>query len=214
MANTKPTAIEDALHEYFPFGFPISDKVWSWLELEELLSGDNLKEAAESLYILRKVSDRYNRKRSGRTIPHEVTHAGQMISMATIIDTLRYVMLLYCAEEQPGAMKRGREWASQRKNKLVVEKPTTAFAALFPPEDVRKKKIEIETYLERPKKPLAPPETVSGENILLYLAMTNRAFRPFHEMFDDKDLKQTAPYEQLVETLERYFAAQPWRVAV
>ncbi len=198
--------IEKTLRTYSPFGFHVSRKAWEWLEI----STDLARPARDAKFQgVRLLADRFNRKRYLSSHVLEPIHAGQLISVGVIVDILRYVLKLYCYEDNAGALERAVAFSRDKRGEAMVQKPPPAFVNLFPPIDVVAKSTTEEAWLGKATDLAPNTETATAEMILLSLAMINPAFRPFRVLFDDKELRTRAPYRPLVESLEIYFNDQP-----
>ena len=206
MATAK---IEQLLHRYFPFGFHLSRKVWEMLEIVALARPSADGRRIPVPYATRALADRYNRNRFQSAGPFEPIQPGQLITVGVIVDVLRYVAVTYCRGQVPGVLRRGLETVAGHSGPPLVEKPTTSFVGLFPPKTVVVEGQKESEFLDKSPAAAKNRESTASEMILLSLAMTNPAFRPFTPLFDDRDLKSQSPYIPMVNALEDYFNHQP-----
>jgi hypothetical protein len=197
------------LRSYGHFGFSLSRKIWDRLELATLVNRKDTGRAANEVYLLRGVADRFNEQSARATSPHGPIHAGQLASVSVLVDILRYIVELYCHEEQPGSMPRALEWVAGRNSKATVTQPPPSFIRLFPPATVLEGACTQTEFIENSAKTPSVRDTIVREMVLLYLSASNPAFRPFKPLFDDADLKAEVPYVPLVQGLEAFFATQP-----
>lgn len=197
------------LHQYFPFGFHLSRKSWNWLGVSPLLEASESSEVGKGIYAIRQLADQFNEKRSHSSHAIEPIQAGQLFSVSVIVDILRYLATVYCHQQLPGVIPQGNDWTGKQRGTAVVEKPPPSFVGLFPPLAVMKRKESEDQYLQGTSPISSNHETVTGETILLSLAMENPAFAPFKVLFDDEDLKRESPYVPLVGSLEEFFSKQP-----
>ena len=139
----------------------------------------------------------------------EYIKEGQLISLGLIVDILRYLVHVYCHEQNPGILPRGLNWTAVQRGRVTVEQPPPAFVHLFPPVDVIMSHQREDEYLKASLGIPSAEESVSREMLLLHLMTMNPAFRPFRELFNDVDLRKHAPYVALIEGLEQFFDNQP-----
>ena len=205
--------VEEALRAFFPFGFPLSKKSWAKYEVALLLP-EGETAAGSDIFRLRQLAFRVNQDRVRSSYVREPIHAGQLATVGLIQDVLRFLLERYCHEQSPGAMAAGLEWIGRRSGAPTIKQTPQAFVELFPPQAVARGTEPGDVYLAGSSTVSANREApnrdvVAGETLLLALASLNRAFRPFHELFDDIDLQRAAPYLPLVKSLDHFFAAQP-----
>lgn len=201
-------SLEEILHGYFPFGFPLSRKCWEWLDISKILDVEATGTFGGSPYILRSMAELINKKIT-ESDHIEPLQTGHLASLRVIVDSLRYVELLYCHDELPGVIDKGLQWSRSTIDDERVERSPDAFAELFPPLAVNEKKITASQFLHGHTDWGSNHDSVIEETILLYLSVLNPAFQPFLFLFDDEDLKERADYQKLVVSLENYFDRQP-----
>lgn len=204
---TEPELL-NSLHNYFPFGFPISRQIWQWLEVGAI---DKAGEGSAKIdtYTLRRLADRYNDAHYHSALHFEPLHAGQLISLGIIVDIWRFVAGLYCYQENPRVITRGVGWTSSKRGDAIALQPPPAFVEFFPPASVLRGAESEERYLEGSSDISSHREMINGEMIFLSLSIGNPAFAPFRQLFDDDALRQKAPYLPLVQSLELFFETQP-----
>ncbi len=196
------------LRSYCCFGFHLSRKSWEWLELTTLGFDSSGPSKTTEIYLLRQLVDRINRKLVYSSHPPEPIYAGQLASASVLVDIFRYIVQIYCQEEQPGAIPRGLDWVGRQRDQYTISKPPLSFVAHFPPLSVLQGKQSETDYINRPDSSLQR-ENIMRELILLPIAVSNPAFKPFKLLFDDSDLKMDSPYIPLIQGLENFFATQP-----
>jgi glycosidase len=197
------------LRNYGYLGFLISRKSWDWLGLASLVGSKTPDSSAAEIYVLRRLADRFNEQRVHSAQLPDPIHAGQLASVSVLVDILRYIIELYCHEEQPGSIPRGLDWVVGKRNRATVVQPPPSFVRLFPPVMVFQGKQTDSEYFQTVSTSQAAHDTIVREIVLLYLSMANPAFRPFKALFDDADLKVETPYVPMVQGLEGFFATQP-----
>ncbi|MBU0982479.1 MAG: alpha-amylase [candidate division Zixibacteria bacterium] len=131
------------------------------------------------------------------------------MTVAVIVDILRYVVHRYCQEDLPGVILRGLDWAGLQLGSTIVERPPAVFVDLFPPTSVAAAKQAGDEFLKGTTQKVSHREMTVGEMILLSLGSENPAFRRYRNLFDDTELRRQCPYEPLMGGLERFFDQQP-----
>lgn len=204
------TNIEKHLRSYFPFGLQLSRRAWDWLELRDVLSEleEDDRKRPES-YRVRRLAARYNDKvAQSRHLDKKIKPA-ELITAGTIVELLRYLVMVYCYRQKRGILRDGIEWALKNKGEVVVEKPPPEFVKLYPSLKMIKGDQKEPEFLRGSDSFGSHKEAVAIEMILLSLNAANRAFKPFTEFYDDSDLRRAAPYPVFVRALEEYFESQP-----
>ena len=197
------------LRSYFQFGFHVSQKTWDWLELPELAVLPPSETPTIEIYQLRRLADRVNEKRPAGSQPSDTIHGGELASLSFIVDVFRYIIEIYCQEEQPGVIGRGLDLTAQQFGPATIAEPPSSFVRLFPPAPVLQGKQTDSEYVRNFLSSPRTSDTVVREMILESLSTANPAFKPFQILFDDRDLKAESPYVSMVNGLEKFFAAQP-----
>ena len=206
MANSR---LNEILHSYFPFGFHLSRQSWDWLDIRSLIEATDVSGVASDIYTVRRLAERFNQKYFYSFHLAEYIKEGQLISIGVIVDILRYLVHVYCHEQNSGILPRGLNWTAIQRGRGTVEQTPPAFVHLFPPVDVIMDHQKEDEYLKASFDTPSAEESVSREMILLHMMSMNPAFRPFRELFNDADLKKRAPYTPLIERLEQFFDNQP-----
>jgi glycosidase len=201
------TALMTILRNYNLFGFHLSHKSWSEFELSALL--ESMSGNAPEIYLLRLIASRVNERRIHRALPPNPIHAGQLVSVGTVVDVFRYIVEIYCQLDHPGVIKRGVEQTSGQFGKPTVDQPPPAFVKLFPPGGVLRGRQSTIEYLQSVEASPSGLDTVMREIMLLYVSTDNPAFRPYKVLFDDAELATESPYVLMVQGLKNFFATQP-----
>jgi glycosidase len=198
-----------SLHSYFPFGFLLSRMAWEDYEIRDLIDRLERDKAVPGIFTLRKLADRFNRTNYQKNTAFEPIHAGQLISVGVIVDILRYIIRLYCHDQNKGVLPNGLNQTGSQYGREIVNRPPPSFVNLFPPTEVVEGEKAEDQFLRDNNEIASNLESAATEMILLTVSMANPAFRPFRPLFDDQELRKRAPYLKLVDALERFFDKQP-----
>ena len=136
------------LHKYFQFGFHLSRSTWDWLEISTLISSPDKAGASSEAYSIRQLADRFNERCSGNSRWMEHIKAGQFISVGVIIDVLRYLIILYSRDENPGVIPRGLDWVISQRGQTIAKQPPISFVNLFPPLPVMRGELTEKEFLQ------------------------------------------------------------------
>ncbi|MGB5106569.1 MAG: alpha-amylase family glycosyl hydrolase [Candidatus Zixiibacteriota bacterium] len=200
---------EQRLRDYFPFGLPVSGACNDWLNLRSILNDATLVANPTDTQLVRKLAARFNAQCAANAPALNPVSPGQLITAGMIVELLRYVALIYCHQQNPGSIKRGINWTSEKKGAELAVKPARAFVDLFPPRPVVLEQESQSKYLSGKSEIASHQEQVALESIMLMLAMINPAFKPFRPFFDDRQLRGAAPYRDFVDSLATYFETEP-----
>jgi glycosidase len=211
--NSKQLETTEAeAQRYFPFGFHLSRQAWEVYTLRKLLQ-QAAEEAGEepSLRVVRQIAVRLNERIRQSDIPEPkpIVFAGQLLSIGLLEDIFRLVIERYCRHEQPGVLMSGLDWTRQQLGPEPVERAIRTFVELFPPQVVCMGKQTEEEYLRGSTRDLPNSLHVAIESMLLDLATSNPAFRPYRDLFNDEELERRARYRLWVRSWESYFDNQP-----
>jgi glycosidase len=190
---------------YFAFGFHLTKRAGGIFDTADLMPAGEPGAHWREPHSLRVLADRMNTRktRQGDTL---LVSAGQLIALGLLEDILRFVIQEYCVREAPGSLQEGVDWVGKQAGKKVPSQTLSAFVSLFPPVKVLLEGQSPAAYLKGASKDLPNRLEAAREVILLSLATANPATEPFRELFDDTELRETAPYLPFVDGLESFFA--------
>jgi glycosidase len=115
----------------------------------------------------------------------------------------------YRKEIDPNVLKDAMKWFAAHARQEDVERMIRTFAEQFPTVAVYRGKITVDEWLRTTTDGLSNREAAVEEMLMLWLANSNPAFKPFQELFEDTALKQKTVYQNATTTLPEYFATRP-----
>ncbi len=194
---------------YFPIGLPVSRRADETFQLRALLehshaagSGFLLRAAQELAYVM-------NNRRAVESPARPTIRPGVLLTAGLLQDLFRYLIDLYCLDEQPASMASGLSTVAETGKPANLQQSFAAFLDLYPPHFDSMAQHCAEAMQRAGSPDTQAHYVLARELVLLELAMNNPAMESIREVFDDADLCHRAPYRAVVGGLERYFEGQP-----
>jgi glycosidase len=152
---------------------------------------------------------RMNQVREAKLHPERTVHAAALYAMGMIDEASHVLLARYRQDYDPAVITEALPWFAELVGQKALDKLLLKFVEQFPGTTVYQ-------GLETPKKWLAgstdgtPHRAVALEEmILLWMANSNEAFRPFDELFEDSTLAEKTVYRSVTKNLPTYFATRP-----
>ena len=136
-------------------------------------------------------------------------YASDLNALGLIHESIHYVISLYKKQNNSDLFKDAIKYLSEKISKEDVELLFLKFTDEFPTNDVFSKVKTFKSYLGDDTDGVPNREIVVEELILLWLENQNPAFKPFQELFDDKDLRKNTKYLNILDGLKQYFDTLP-----
>jgi glycosidase len=157
----------------------------------------------------RVLAQKMNEARGAGNDPTRIVNAGALFAMG-LIDELNHALVeRYRKDIDPNVLKDAVKWFTAHAQPQEVERMIRTFAEQFPSVAVYRGETTIDEWLRGSADGLANREAAVEEMLMLWLANSNPAFKPFKELFEDTALKQQTVYQQATTTLPNYFATRP-----
>ena len=197
--------------------FHVSREVRNRTGVEDVLFNYAGNVVFGNLTACRKFVARYNEARamSGETGP--VLHAGALFAMG-LIDELNHALIASYREMlDPEVLPHALRWLESDTNQEPVDKLLLEFTGQFPNVRVyRNQQTAVEWLGSKTaaveagtSKDVPNREVALEELLMLWLANANPAFKPFKELFDDRELEQKTIYREATAGLPGFFATRP-----
>ena len=157
----------------------------------------------------RLLAQKMNEARGADTDPAKIVNAGALFAMG-LIDELNHALVAKFRKEiDPNVLKEAVRWFAEHAKPEDVEKMLRAFTDQFPNVAVYRGEISAEEWMSATTDGLPNREAAVEEMLMLWLANSNPALKPFRELFEDTKLKQQTVYQSATTTLPEYFATRP-----
>jgi glycosidase len=157
----------------------------------------------------RVLAQKMNEAHAAGNDPEKIVNAGALFAMG-LIDELNHALVeRYRKEIDPNVLKDAVKWFTAHAKPEDVERMIRAFAEQFPSVAVYRGQITVDEWLGGTTDGLSNREAAVEEMMMLWLANSNPAFKPFKELFEDTALKEKTVYQSATTTLPGYFATRP-----
>jgi hypothetical protein len=136
-------------------------------------------------------------------------NAGSLFAMG-LIDELNHALVArYRKEIDPSVLSDAMDWFRTLTTPEAMEKLLLAFTDQFPTVAVYRGELTPAEWLNSTTEGMPNREAGLEELMLLWLANSNPAFAPFHELFEDSGLEQQTIYRKVTTELPGYFSGRP-----
>ncbi len=156
---------------------------------------------------VRRLAQRVNEQRQAQRFPERAVKAGALNAMGLIDEILHFVVQLYRERVNGRVFEEALTFLENELGEQSVQATLELFCEQFPPWAVYSGEASVRDYLQTAGSP--GRQTALEELLLLWLANSNPAFRPFQEFFDDRALQERSAYLTLIGKLEIFFKNQP-----
>ena len=189
--------------------FHISRTVRDRASIDDLLFSYSGNVVFGNVAASRKLAKQLNDLKGPDAPAAETMNAGALFAMG-LIDELSHAMVARFREElDPPVLKEALRWFAAQATPADLERLLTIFADKFPNVAVYRGEMTAFEWVEKIHDGMPNREAALEELLLLWLANLNPAFRPFRELFDDTDLKQTTSYSEVTTKFGDFFATRP-----
>jgi glycosidase len=157
----------------------------------------------------RRFASQMNERRDPKRYPDRVVHAAELNAMGLIDEILHHAVEIYRRTVNPKAMADALAAVAAEIRPGPLDLALAHFVDQFPPLAVHLGRVDPDRYLAGSTDGIPNREVALEELLMLWLANANPAFAAFDELFDDAELSERTPYEQVIASLSHYFEARP-----
>ena len=162
----------------------------------------------------RKLAEALNRSRGADADPAGAVNAGALFAMGLIDELSHALVERYRKQIDPAVLADAVRWFAAQINSDTsrpgrLEALLGTFTEQFPNAAIFRGEITAEQWLRgftdgRPNR-----EAALEELLMLWIANNNPAFKPFHQLFADKGLKQQTVYASVTASFPDFFSTRP-----
>ncbi|WP_029214655.1 alpha-amylase family glycosyl hydrolase [Kallotenue papyrolyticum] len=156
----------------------------------------------------RLLAQRINARRDLLRHPEQAVSAAQLNALGLLHEILHLLIQRY-RQQQPQVLQQALAALDRQPGRAAVDRTLARFAEEFPPLPIYRGEVSVEDYLAGASEGISHREVLLEELLLLWLSNSNPAAEPLRELFDDEPLETQTAYHQVIDALQRFFAAQP-----
>jgi hypothetical protein len=157
----------------------------------------------------RELTHRMNQVREAVQHPERAVHAGALYAMGLIDEASHVLMARYREQFDPQVMTSALDWFAGQVGAEKLDKLLLKFVEHFPGSTVIRGQHTPDRWLAGSSGGYPNRAAALEELMLLWTANRNEAFKPFAELFDEKELAEKTAYPQVTAKLNEYFATRP-----
>ncbi|HWR15529.1 MAG TPA: alpha-amylase family glycosyl hydrolase [Terriglobales bacterium] len=157
----------------------------------------------------REFAHKMNVVRGAEKDPARAVNPGALNAMGLIDETLHLLIAQYREQLDPRAILDALTFFEARLGRDALDKTLLAFTEQFPPVAVYRGELGIREWFGGSTNNIPNRAIAFEELMMLWLANANPAFKPFAELFDDRELVDRTAYSRIISGLREYFETRP-----
>ncbi|MGZ6268884.1 MAG: alpha-amylase family glycosyl hydrolase, partial [Candidatus Limnocylindrales bacterium] len=146
----------------------------------------------------RRFAGQMNERRDPDRYRDRIVHAAELNAMGLIDEILHHAVEIYRRTVNPKVMAEALSAVVAEVRSGSLDIALSHFVDQFPPLAVHLGRIDPAGYLAGSTDGIPNREVALEEMLMLWLANANPAFAAFDELFDDAELLERTPYEQVI----------------
>jgi hypothetical protein len=194
--------------------FHISRAVREATQVDDLLFSTTGNVVFANVAASRRLAEALNRSRNAGARgadadPAGTINAGALFAMGLIDELSHALVERYRKQIDPAVLAEAVRWFAAQTEPGKVEQLLLAFTEQFPNVAVFRGDLSAEQWLRGVTDGRPNREAALEELLMLWMANSNPAFKPFHALFEDKGLKQRTVYANVTAAFPGYFSTRP-----
>ena len=189
--------------------FHISRAVREKAEIDETLFGYNGNVVFANVVAARKLAEALNKARGPNADPAGTFNAGALFAMGLIDELSHALVSRFRRQVDPAVLGEAIRWFAAQTEPKKMDELLLAFTQEFPNAAIFRGEITAAEWLKGTTDGRPNREAALEELLLLWIANSNPAFKPFHQLFEDQGLKQQTIYSKVTATFPDYFTTRP-----
>lgn len=154
-------------------------------------------------------TDKFIQKHKPEEIKKNKIRASEFNAIGLMDEIYHYIIQLYKKETNDKIIMNAYKEVEGICGKKNVAESFKLFLNDFPNNSIYKNNINLDDYLNNKTEGIENSEIVLDELILLWLSNINPAYKPYQELFNDKELKKHSSYLEIMNSTGNYFKKSP-----
>jgi len=189
--------------------FHISRAVREAAQVEDTLFSYTGNVVFANVAAARRLAEALNQARGSDAEPAGTYNAGALFAMGLIDELSHALVAQYRKSTDPAVLAEAVRWFAQQFEPGKLERLLLTFTEQFPNAAIFRGDISAAEWLKRSADGLPNREAALEELLLLWVANSNPAFKPFQVLFEDEPLKQQTVYQKVTGSFPEFFSTRP-----
>ncbi len=138
-----------------------------------------------------------------------IVHAGALFAMGLIDELSHALVARYRQQQDPAVMAEAMRWLAAEITPAESDRLLLQFVSEFPTVDVYQGQRTERQWLQSSSDGRPNIEVAFEELLLLWIANSNPAFKPFRRLFGDKLLQEKTAYRRATQQIPSFFIGRP-----
>jgi glycosidase len=155
-------------------------------------------------------SAKVNANRKARGVSdRDLVRTAEVFAAALMHEVFHFVISVYLEDANPDAFAKCEGWIRSEFGEETTTTFLQRFVDEFPTMTVYRGDETVEQYLSRTSDGTPNTQVALEELMLVWLENQNPALNQLEDLIDDESLVQNTPYNQVITSVDNFFATQP-----